>query len=57
MHGADDRLVAPAAGVDTADCVQDARLELIPGMGHNIPPALGSLLAQHIIAFVSSVSR
>jgi pimeloyl-ACP methyl ester carboxylesterase len=57
IHGADDSLVAPAAGVDTADCVPDARLELIPGMGHNIPPALGPLLAQHIIAFVRSVSH
>jgi pimeloyl-ACP methyl ester carboxylesterase len=57
IHGADDNLVPPAAGIDTAACVPDAQLELIPGMGHNIPPALGSLLAHHIVRFVDSISR
>ncbi len=56
IHGADDNLVPPAAGVDTARCVPDAQLELIPGMGHNIPPALGSLLAHHVTAFVDSLA-
>ncbi len=52
IHGADDNLVPPAAGIDTAQCVPGAQLELIPGMGHNIPPALGPLLAHHITAFI-----
>ena len=52
IHGTDDNLVPPAAGIDTAQCVPGAQLELIPGMGHNIPPALGPLLAHHITAFI-----
>lgn len=56
VHGADDNLVPSAAGIDTAHCVPDAQLELIPGMGHNIPPALGSLLARHITEFVDSLA-
>jgi proline iminopeptidase len=57
IHGADDSLVPPAAGIDTAACVPDAQLELIPGMGHNIPPVLGPLLARHINRFVSQLPR
>lgn len=40
IHGADDPLVPPAAGEDTARAIPGARLELIPGMGHNIPAGL-----------------
>jgi proline iminopeptidase len=40
IHGAADPLVPPAAGIDTAELVPGARLELIEGMGHDLPPQL-----------------
>jgi len=35
IHGQDDPLLPPAAGIDTARHIRGARLELIPGMGHD----------------------
>jgi pimeloyl-ACP methyl ester carboxylesterase len=40
VHGADDRLVAPSGGEATAAAIPDARLVLIPGMGHDMPPEI-----------------
>jgi proline iminopeptidase len=40
IHGAADPLVPAACGVDTAELVPGARLELIEGMGHDLPPQL-----------------
>ncbi|MCG2584737.1 alpha/beta fold hydrolase [Massilia sp. TS11] len=40
IHGAADPLVPLACGVDTAHCIPGARLEVIEGMGHDLPPAL-----------------
>lgn len=40
IHGAADPLVPLAAGVDTAQLVPGARLEVIEGMGHDLPSQL-----------------
>jgi pimeloyl-ACP methyl ester carboxylesterase len=40
IHGADDPLVRIAGGRDTAANIRGARLKIIPGMGHDFPPAL-----------------
>lgn len=40
VHGTADRMVAPSGGRATAKAIPGARLELIPGMGHDLPPAL-----------------
>jgi pimeloyl-ACP methyl ester carboxylesterase len=40
MHGADDPLIPVAAGRHTAANIQGARLEIIPGWGHDLPDAL-----------------
>jgi pimeloyl-ACP methyl ester carboxylesterase len=40
IHGEDDALVPVQAGIDTAQKILGARLELIPGMGHDLPSAL-----------------
>jgi pimeloyl-ACP methyl ester carboxylesterase len=52
IHGEADPLVPCACGIDTARLIPGARLELIRGMGHDMPPALvGHLLAlldQHL---------
>ncbi len=40
IHGKDDNLVRVEGGIDTANSVPGARLELIEGMGHDLPDAL-----------------
>lgn len=51
IHGKADRLVPVAAGIDTAEAIPGARLELIEGMGHDLPPGvlarLASLISDH----------
>jgi len=40
IHGTDDLLVPPGGGKDTAAHIPGARLEMIQGMGHDLPRAL-----------------
>jgi pimeloyl-ACP methyl ester carboxylesterase len=40
IHGTDDPLVRVEGGRDTAATISGARLVEIPGMGHDLPPAL-----------------
>ena len=40
IHGAADPLIPPACGEDVAALVEGARLTLIEGMGHDLPPQL-----------------
>jgi pimeloyl-ACP methyl ester carboxylesterase len=40
IHGLADRLIPAQAGKDTARAIRGAKLELIEGMGHDLPPAL-----------------
>lgn len=51
IHGAADPLVQLAAGVDTARVVPGARLEVIEGMGHDLPAQLleriAALIGEH----------
>ena len=51
IHGADDPLIPVAAGRDTAAVIRGARLEIIAGMGHNIPDALAPRIATLVGAF------
>ena len=44
IHGVDDPLIPVAAGKDTARWIPGARLVLIPGMGHDLSPALMPVL-------------
>ena len=37
IHGSEDPLVHPACGVATADAVPNSKLEVIDGMGHDLP--------------------
>lgn len=50
IHGRDDPLVPAACGVDLAAKIPAARLELIEGMGHDMPIPLVPSLAQMIAA-------
>jgi pimeloyl-ACP methyl ester carboxylesterase len=40
IHGMEDRMVHVSGGRSTAQAVPGAQLLLIPGMGHDLPPAL-----------------
>lgn len=52
IHGAADPLVPVACGIDTAQAIPGARLEVIEGMGHDLPAQLIerllALLDQHL---------
>ncbi len=56
IHGREDPLVPLAGGIDTAEYVPDARLEIIDGMGHNLPielwPQIIDLIDDHASANV-----
>lgn len=51
IHGTDDPLVPVEGGIDTAEHVPDARLELVEGMGHDLPapllPYFAELIGEH----------
>ena len=52
LHGADDVLIAPHFGEDTAANIPGAELQIVPGMGHNIPDALAPDIAQRVGGFL-----
>ena len=53
IHGKEDPLVPVAGGIDTARLVRGARLELIDGMGHDLPtpllPRFVDLISEHAL--------
>jgi pimeloyl-ACP methyl ester carboxylesterase len=55
MHGADDPVIPPAAAKDTAESIPGAELVIVPGMGHDFPPALAPVFLKHIGDFVAKV--
>jgi pimeloyl-ACP methyl ester carboxylesterase len=48
VHGADDPLVLPACGEDTAVSIPGADFLLVEGMGHDLPPALYGTVVEAI---------
>jgi pimeloyl-ACP methyl ester carboxylesterase len=48
VHGADDPLIHPACGRETAGSIPGAELMLVDGMGHDLPPALHRTVAEAI---------
>jgi pimeloyl-ACP methyl ester carboxylesterase len=50
IHGGADRLMPLACGIDTAQLVPGARLEVIEGMGHDLPLQL----AERILALIDA---
>jgi pimeloyl-ACP methyl ester carboxylesterase len=53
IHGAADPLLPLACGVDTARQVPGARLEVIEGMGHDLPPQL----IERLLALIDAHAR
>lgn len=54
IHGDADPLLPVANGRHTALCIPDARLKVMPGMGHDLPPPLHEKLAGMIAAHAQS---
>ena len=52
VHGLADTMVDPSGGRATAAAIPGARLELIEGMGHDLPPGLWDRLADLISSTV-----
>ena len=50
LHGRDDPLVPVACGADLAGKIAGAQLEIIEGMGHDLPPGLIARIADSIAA-------
>jgi pimeloyl-ACP methyl ester carboxylesterase len=48
IHGADDPLINVSGGIATRKAIRDAELQVVPGMGHDMPPALWPLFADGI---------
>jgi pimeloyl-ACP methyl ester carboxylesterase len=48
LHGSADPLVPLAAGLDTADHIPGARMEVVMGMGHDFPDVLMPRLARRV---------
>jgi pimeloyl-ACP methyl ester carboxylesterase len=48
VHGTADKMVHPSGGRATAAAIPDAELQLVPGMGHDLPLALHSLFVDGI---------
>lgn len=53
MHGDADQLLHTAAARDLAKAVAGARLVIVPGVGHDIPPAMWGFYADEIRATAS----
>jgi pimeloyl-ACP methyl ester carboxylesterase len=50
VHGTADRMCSPSGGRATAAAVPGARLELVPGMGHDLPPGVWPTLVGAVVA-------
>ena len=50
LHGTDDRMCHPSGGRATAEAVPGATLELIAGMGHDLPPGAWPRLTRAIVS-------
>lgn len=57
LHGTDDPLIPKECGEDTAKHIKGSRLELIDGMGHNLPQALHPHLCNSIVENIEIAER
>ena len=57
IHGAIDPLIPVAAGIDTANLIPNAQLEIVNGLGHDFPAQLIPNFAHSILAHVDAHSH
>lgn len=55
VHGSDDPLVLPAAGIDTAKKVPGAKLHMVDGMGHDLPETCREEIVGVVVEHMKSV--
>jgi pimeloyl-ACP methyl ester carboxylesterase len=55
VHGTDDPLVLKEAGIDMAEKVPGAKLHLVEGMGHDLPPSCREEIIGVVVAHMRSV--
>jgi pimeloyl-ACP methyl ester carboxylesterase len=56
MNGRDDPLIPFAAGEGCTRSIPGAKLLLIDGWGHNIPPLIEPLLAREVATFFDEIA-
>ena len=56
LHGQDDALIPVAAAHDLARRIAGAQLEIIKGMGHDLPPQLLPKLADRVLAHIENLA-
>lgn len=49
IHGAADPLVRPIAGRSVAEAIPGARMVIVPGMGHDLPPEVWPQIAAELV--------
>jgi pimeloyl-ACP methyl ester carboxylesterase len=57
IHGSKDRMVATSGGVATAKAIPGARLQIIEGMGHDLPEAAWPQLVDAIAGHAHAADR
>jgi pimeloyl-ACP methyl ester carboxylesterase len=57
IHGSNDRMVATSGGVATAKAIRDAKLQIIEGMGHDLPEAAWPQLLDAIAGHARAADR
>ena len=57
IHGAEDPLIDVSGGRATASAIPGSRLEVIEGMGHDLPPALIPRIVDLIAGHTAALSR
>ena len=50
LHGSADRVVSPSGGEATARAIPGARLVVIPGLGHEVPPGVQPQIVAEVTA-------
>ena len=57
IHGSDDPLVPVENGLDIAAEISNARMEIIEGMGHDIPPIFLNTVVDHILPHLYAAEK
>ena len=57
IHGAEDPLIAVSGGQATAEAIPGAELDVIDGMGHDLPRPLWPTLAERIAALITRAEQ
>jgi pimeloyl-ACP methyl ester carboxylesterase len=57
VHGSDDPLVPVQNGLDIAHQIKNARMEIIEGMGHDLPPKYIAEVVDHVLEHLCSAEN